>query len=419
MATDLVVIGLGHVGLPLSRAAVSAGLATVGYDVSGTVVSGLAAGRSHAGGVCDAEVAAMLDAGFHATTDPAVLDGAQTVVICVPTGLTPEGLPDLSAVEDAARVVAARLRPGMLVVLESTSYPGTTEDVVRPLLEHGSGQRAGEDFHLAYSPQRIDPGNETWTIHNTPKVVSGCSALCAKYAVAFYSRFVDHLVVARGTREAEMAKLLENTYRYVNMALVDEVALFCHETGIDIWDVLHCAATKPFGFAPFRPGPGVGGHCVPVDPRYLAARAESQGFAFRTLAAAHEVLGRMPSHVVDRALALLTEVRGRHEGARALLLGITYKADVADVRETPAHPVAAGLLAAGAEVSYHDPYIAEFTVGGRSLPRAENLREAMAQADVAILLQDHACYAREALGQARCALLDTRGKAVGSRVTLL
>ncbi len=254
MAADLVVIGLGHVGLPLSRAAVSAGLATVGYDVSGTVVSGLAAGSSHVGGVLDAEVAVMLDAGFHATTDPAVLDGAQTVVICVPTGLTPEGLPDLSAVEDAARAVAARLRPGMLIVLESTSCPGTTEDVVRPLLEHGSGLQAGEDFHLAYSPQRIDPGNETWTIRNAPKVVSGCSALCAKYAVAFYSRFVDHLVVARGTREAEMAKLLENTYRYVNMALVDEVALFCHETGIDIWDVLHCAASKPCGFAPFRPG---------------------------------------------------------------------------------------------------------------------------------------------------------------------
>ncbi|WP_234443163.1 nucleotide sugar dehydrogenase [Streptomyces cellulosae] len=266
MAADLVVIGLGHVGLPLSSAAVAAGLATVGYDVSGTVVSGLAAGSSHVGGVLDAEVAVMLDAGFHATTDPAVLDGAQTVVICVPTGLTPEGLPDLSAVEDAARAVAARLRPGMLIVLESTSYPGTTEDVVRPLLEHGSGLQAGADFHLAYSPQSIDPGNETWTIRNTPKVVSGCSALCAKYAVAFYSRFVDHLVVARGTREAEMAKLLENTYRYVNMALVDEAALFCHETGIDIWDVLHCAASKPFGFAPFRPGPGVGGHCVPVTP---------------------------------------------------------------------------------------------------------------------------------------------------------
>ncbi|MFG2557197.1 nucleotide sugar dehydrogenase [Streptomyces sp. NPDC048581] len=419
MAADLVVIGLGHVGLPLSRAAVSAGLATVGYDVSGAVVSGLAEGRSHVGGVLDAEVAAMLEAGFHATTDPAVLDGAQTVVICVPTGLTPEGLPDLSAVEDAARAVSAWLRLGMLIVLESTSYPGTTEDVVRPLLEHGSGLQAGEDFHLAYSPQRIDPGNETWTIRNTPKVVSGCTALCAKHAVAFYSRFVDRLVVARGTREAEMAKLLENTYRYVNTALVDEVALFCHKTGIDIWDVLHCAASKPFGFAAFKPGPGVGGHCIPVDPRYLAARAESQGFVFRTLAAAHDVLGRMPNHVVDRALALLTEVRGRPEGARALLLGITYKADVTDVRETPARPVASGLLAAGADVYYHDPHVAEFTVGGRSLPRAENLQEAMAQADVAILLQDHACYAREALGQARCALLDTRGKAVGSRVTLL
>ncbi|MEV5986140.1 nucleotide sugar dehydrogenase [Streptomyces sp. NPDC052051] len=419
MAVELVVMGLGHVGLPLSRAAVSAGLTTAGYDVSATVVNGLSKGRSHVGGVGDAEVTAMLDAGFHATDDPAVLDGAQTVVICVPTGLTEKGLPDLSAVEHAAEAVAARLRPGTLVVLESTSYPGTTEDVVRPLLERGSGLRAGEDFHLAFSPQRIDPGNATWTIRNTPKIVSGRTALCAKHAVAFYSRFVDHLVVARGTREAEMAKLLENTYRYVNIALVDEVALFCHETGIDIWDVLHCAASKPFGFAPFSPGPGVGGHCIPVDPRYLAARAESQGFTFRTLAAAQDVLSRMPDHVVDRALTLLTEVRGHPEGARVLLLGVTYKPDVADVRETPARQVAAGLLAAGADVRYHDPYATEFTVDGRALPRVEHLRDAMAEADVAILLQDHACYAREALGQARCALLDTRGNVVGSRVTLL
>ncbi|MER7916201.1 MULTISPECIES: nucleotide sugar dehydrogenase [unclassified Streptomyces] len=419
MAAELVVMGLGHVGLPLSRAAVSAGLATAGYDVSRPVVDGLAEGRSHVGGVDDADVAAMLRAGFHATDDPAVLEGAQTVVICVPTGLTDKGLPDLSAVEDATAAVAARLHPGTLVVLESTSYPGTTEDVVRPLLERGSGLRAGEDFHLAYSPQRIDPGNPTWDVRNTPKIVSGRTALCAKHAVAFYSRFVDQLVVARGTREAEMAKLLENTYRYVNIALVDEVALFCHETGIDIWDVLHCAASKPFGFAPFSPGPGVGGHCIPVDPRYLAARAESQGFAFRTLAAAQDVLSRMPDHVVDRALTILTETAGRPEGARALLLGVTYKPDVADIRETPARQVAAGLLAAGVEVSYHDPYVPEFTVGGTPLPRTENLRDALDRVDVAILLQDHACYARETLGQARCALLDTRGKAVGRRVTLL
>ncbi|GLX54158.1 UDP-N-acetyl-D-glucosamine dehydrogenase [Streptomyces hygroscopicus subsp. hygroscopicus] len=419
MAAELVVMGLGHVGLPLSRAAVSAGLATAGYDVSRTVVDGLADGRSHVGGVGDADVAAMLRAGFHATDDPGVLEGAQTVVICVPTGLTEQGLPDLSAVEDAAGAVAARLRPGTLVVLESTSYPGTTEDVVRPLLERGSGLLAGEDFHLAYSPQRIDPGNPTWDVRNTPKIVSGRTALCAKHAVAFYSRFVDQLVVARGTREAEMAKLLENTYRYVNIALVDEVALFCHETGIDIWDVLHCAASKPFGFASFSPGPGVGGHCIPVDPRYLAARAESQGFAFRTLAAAQDVLSRMPDHVVDRALTLLAEATGRPEGARALLLGVTYKPDVADIRETPARQVAAGLLAAGVEVVYHDPYVPEFTVDGRPLPRTENLQDALARADVAILLQDHACYAGERLGQARCALLDTRGRAVGSRVTLL
>jgi nucleotide sugar dehydrogenase len=419
MTVDVVVMGLGHVGLPLARAALSAGLATAGYDVSGTVVSGLTEGRSHVGGVSDADVVAMLDAGFRATTDPAVLGGAQAVVICVPTGLTPQGLPDLSAVEDASTAVAARLRTGMLVVLESTSYPGTTEDVVRPLLEHGSGLRAGEDFHLAYSPQRIDPGNPIWGVANTPKIVSGCTALCTKYATAFYGRFVDQLVVARGTREAEMAKLLENTYRYVNIALADEVALFCHRTGIDVWDVLHCAATKPFGFAPFTPGPGVGGHCIPVDPRYLAARAESQGFPFLMLAAAHEVLTHMPRHVVDRTLALLGETRGRTEGTHVLLLGVTYKADVADVRETPARPVAAGLLAAGVRVSYHDPYVTEFTVDGRPLPRATDLRAALDEVDVAVLLQDHACYARAGLGRARCALLDTRGKAVGNNVTLL
>jgi nucleotide sugar dehydrogenase len=419
MSVDVVVMGLGHVGLPLARAAVSAGLTTAGYDVSPTVVTGLTEGRSHVGGVSDAQVAAMLEAGFHATADPEVIGGAQTVLICVPTGLTPAGTPDLSAVEDASRAVADRLRAGMLVVLESTSYPGTTEDVVRPLLEQRSGLRAGDDFHLAYSPQRIDPGNETWGVGNTPKIVSGCTALCAKYATAFYGRFVDDLVLARGTREAEMAKLLENTYRYVNIALVDEVALFCHQSGIDVWDVLHCAATKPFGFAPFSPGPGVGGHCIPVDPRYLAARAESQGFGFRMLAAAHEVLTRMPDHVVERALSLLDGTRGRSEDTRALLLGVTYKADVADVRETPARPVAAGLLAAGVQVHYHDPYVTDFTVDGRPLPRATDLRRALAEADVAILLQDHACYARQELGRAPCPLLDTRGRTMGDRVTLL
>ncbi|WP_445397579.1 nucleotide sugar dehydrogenase [Streptomyces sp. LE64] len=418
-SVDLVVVGLGHVGLPLAHRATEAGLRTVGLDVSETVVNGLSAGRSHVGGVDDAKVAAMLGAGFEATVDPTVLGAARTVVICVPTGLARDGTPDLSSVEAATRSVATELRPGTLVVLESTSYPGTTRDLVRPLLEDASGLRAGEDFHLAYSPQRIDPGNAHWTVRSTPKIVSGHTPRCAKRATAFYGRLVDNLVVARGTREAEMAKLLENTYRYVNIALVDEIALFCHESGIDTWDVLHCAATKPFGYAPFTPGAGVGGHCIPVDPHYLAAGAAAQGFPFRMLAAAHDVLGRMPGHVVERALRLLTEVRGDPRGARVLLLGVSYKPGVADVRESPARPVAAGLRAVGVEVSYHDPYVDGFSVEGRPLSRATELATALDGSDLAILLQEHPCYDMGQLVRARCALLDTRGRAAGRRVTLL
>ncbi|WP_030608747.1 nucleotide sugar dehydrogenase [Streptomyces sclerotialus] len=419
MTADLAVIGLGHVGLPLARAACAAGLTTLGYDVSDAVVTGLNGGRSHVGGVRDGDVAAMRAAGFSATSDAAALRRADTVVICVPTGLGADGTPDLSAVRAASRAVARCLRPGMLVVLESTSYPGTTEEVVRPVLEGSSGLRAGADFHLAYSPQRIDPGNRRFGVRNTPKVVSGCTPLCAKHAVAFYGRFVETLVVSRGTREAEMAKLLENTYRYVNIALVDEVALYCDRTGIDVWDVLYCAGTKPFGFAPFRPGAGVGGHCIPVDPRYLAAKAGAEGFSFRMLAAAHEVLSRMPAHVVGRAAGLLDELGTPPDRASVVLLGVAYKPDVADARESPAGPVASGLRARGVSVRYHDPHVPEFTVDGVPLARVESLPEALEGADLAILLQDHSCYDMTTLTRAECALLDTRGKAAGPRVTLL
>ncbi|MGP3924271.1 nucleotide sugar dehydrogenase [Streptomyces sp. 8N616] len=419
MVVDLVVVGLGYVGLPLARQACAAGLSTLGHDVSASVVAGLGAGRSHVGDVRDAEVADMLSAGFRATFDPSVTGHGETVVICVPTGLSADGAPDLAAVRAASRRVATHLRPGTLVILESTSYPGTTEEVVRPILERGSGMRAGEDFHLAYSPERIDPGNGRFGIRNTPKVVSGCTPLCAKRAVAFYGRFVDTLVVSRGTREAEMAKLLENTYRYVNIALVNEVALFCDKTDIDVWDVLHCAATKPFGFAPFVPGAGVGGHCVPVDSRYLAAKAEAEGVPLRMLSAAQDVLSQMPRHVVERAARLLAELGKPVCEAKVLLLGVAYKPDVADTRESPAAPVAKGLRDKGAKVTYHDPYVPEFTVGGALVERVECLPEALADADLAILLQDHACYDMTMLTRARCALLDTRGKASGARVTRL
>ncbi|WP_335939195.1 nucleotide sugar dehydrogenase [Streptomyces sp. PTD5-9] len=416
---ELVVVGLGHVGLPLARAACAAGVRTVGMDVAAPVVSGLEAGRSHVGGVSDEEVAGMLERGFRATADPAVLRGARTVVICVPTGLTPDGGPDLSAIEAATAEVARALAPGTLVVLESTSHPGTTDGIVKPLLEKGSGLVAGRDFPLAYSPQRIDPGNREWGVENTPKIIGGHTPECARRAVSFYSAFVRHLVLAKGVREAEMAKLLENTYRYVNIALIDEVALYCHRAGIDVWDVLHCAGTKPFGFGRFTPGPGVGGHCIPVDPRYLAVEAERQGFSFRLLDAARDVLDAMPGHVAGRALELLDAHGVKAEGARVLLLGVTYKPDVADTRETPARAVAARLLEAGAQVSYHDPYVADFPVHGDSLPRATDLEAALDTADLVVLLQPHSCYAPHTLGRCGRPVLDTRGTLVGRHITPL
>jgi UDP-N-acetyl-D-glucosamine dehydrogenase len=412
---DLVVVGLGYAGLPLAELACRSGLRTGGFDVDDTVLATLAAGRSPVSGVSDAEVVAMLGAGFTASADPAPLGAAETVVICVPTGLTGDRVPDLGPLRAACATVGDRLRPGTLVVLESTSFPGTTEEVVRPILERHSGLRAGDDFYLAFAPERIDPGNTRFGLADTPKVIGGCTPLCAKYCATFYSRFVDTVVVARGTREAELAKLLENTYRFVNIALVNEFAGYCARTGIDVWDVLHCAGTKPFGFASFTPGPGVGGHCIPVDPVYLTTRAGEDGFAFTLVEAATRVNEGMPAHVVHRAGTLIGDLRG----ASVLLLGVTYKADVPDVRESPARPIAAELLARGADVAYHDPHVTGFEVGGQALRRERDVRTAAAAADLTILLQDHRDYDHVLLANASRLLLDTRGNISGSRVRYL
>ncbi|WP_410586202.1 nucleotide sugar dehydrogenase [Amycolatopsis sp. lyj-23] len=412
---DLAVIGLGYAGLPLAEAACRSGLRTRGFDVDDAVVATLAAGRSHVAGVSDADVAAMLDSGFTASADPARLGAADTVVICVPTGLTADRVPDLGPLRAACATLGDRLRPGTLVVLESTSFPGTTEEVVLPILERRSGLRAGEDFYLAFAPERIDPGNTRFGLADTPKVIGGYTPLCAKYCATFYSRFVDSVVVARGTREAELAKLLENTYRFVNIALVNEFAGYCATTGIDVWDVVHCAGTKPFGFASFTPGPGVGGHCIPVDPVYLTTRAGQDGFTFSLVEAAAQVNEGLPVRVVDRAETLLGDLRG----ASVLLLGVTYKADVPDVRESPARPIAAQLLARGAEVAYHDPYASGFEVAGRSLREETDACAAAAAADLTILLQDHRKYDLAALVNSARLLLDTRGKAAGCRVRVL
>lgn len=406
---DVTVIGLGYVGLPLAQAAGEAGLRVAGLDSSTRVVAGLAGGRSHVDDLSDGAIEAMLAAGFSPTTDAAVLGDSDVAVICVPTPLSPEGGPDLTAVVAAASAVAAQLHPGMLVVLESTTYPGTTEEVVQPLLEAG-GLRAGRDFDLAFSPERIDPGNAHYGMRNTPKVVGGTDAPATDRAAAFYGRFVDTVVRARGTREAEMAKLLENTYRHVNIALVNEMARFCHELRIDLWDAITCAASKPFGFQAFRPGPGVGGHCIPIDPNYLSHKVRSElGYPFRFVELAQEINAGMPDYVCERVRLLLAAEGRSLAGARVLLLGVTYKADIADQRESPVVPLARSLIGAGADLSYHDPHVGTWHVGGATLTSVPDLAAAVAAADVTVLTQAHHEYDLGAIAGAATRLLDTRG----------
>ena len=407
---DLVVVGLGYVGLPLVAEAVRAGLAVVGLDIDAAKVAGLNAGRSHVDDLSDADVAAIVESGFMATTDPSCLGAAATVVVCVPTPLSTDTAPDLSAVRAAMGAIASRLRAGQLVVLESTTYPGTTEEIVQPLLEEASGLVVGEDFHLAFSPERIDPGNTEFTLRTTPKVVGGATAGCAQAAAAFYRKVCDEVVVTKTSREAEMAKLLENTYRHINIALVNEMAVFCDELGVDLWDAIAAAATKPFGFAAFYPGPGVGGHCIPIDPNYLSYKVRTLGYPFRFVELAQEVNNRMPAYVAQRVQRLLNEARKPVNGSRVLLLGVTYKPDIADERESPARPLGKRLLELGADLVFHDPYVTRWQVNGEAVERVADPVAAARAADLVVVVQPHAVYDLEAIADAAPLVLDTRGK---------
>lgn len=419
MTTDLLVIGLGYVGLPLAREASRAGLRVIGFDLSTTVVANLNSGYSHVDTVSDSGVAEMVAAGFRATDLEAEIGQPETIVICVPTPLSPDGIPDLDAVCGAAEQAGRLLSPGTLVALESTSYPGTTDEVVRPILEKISGLTAGTDFWLAFSPERIDPGNSVYGLRNTPKVVGGYTATCADMAINFYGKLCDQVVRAKSTREAEMAKLLENTYRHINIALVNEMALFCHELDVDLWDAIRCAATKPFGFQAFYPGPGVGGHCIPIDPNYLSYKVRTLGNTFRFVELAQEINQRMPTYVVERAAELLNQQAKALKGAEVLLLGVTYKKDIADTRESPGSGVARRLLARGAMVSFHDPYVPQWNIDGAQVRRAADLNTEVRTADLVILLQDHAAYDLDLIARESRLVLDTRGRLVGSRVVAL
>ncbi|MCW2881672.1 MAG: putative UDP-glucose/GDP-mannose dehydrogenase [Sphaerisporangium sp.] len=406
---DLAVIGLGYVGMPLAKEATGAGLLVVGLDVDARKVDALTSGRSYIDDLSDAELDSMLANGFTATLDQSVLATSKTIVICVPTPLDEDHRPDLSAVRGAVETVGRYLQRGSLVVLESTTYPGTTDDVVRPILEEASGLTAGVDFHLAFSPERIDPGNAKYGLRNTPKVVGGYTEDCRNRATAFYARFVEQVVTVSGTREAEMAKLLENTYRHVNIALVNEMAIFCDELGVNLWESIEAAATKPFGFQKFLPGPGVGGHCIPVDPSYLSHAVRKLGYPFRFVELAQEINERMPAYVVARVQRLLNRAKKPVNGSRVLLMGVTYKPDIADERETPAVPIARGFRDLGAELVFADPHVKRWTVDGVEVPREDDLAEAVERADVTVLLQQHSEFDLDMVEKRAHLLLDTRG----------
>lgn len=410
MHRDVVVMGLGYVGLPLIREAVHAGLSVLGFDINRKLVDHINQGRSHVDDIPDSDIDEMLRRGFEATDDPSLLSESDVIVICVPTPLSEDGGPDLDAVRAATRTAAPHLHRGATVILESTTYPGTTEEIVRPILE-ASGLQVGHDAFLAFSPERIDPGRRDYGVRNTPKVVGGCTPACTEKAVSFYQLFIDEVVPVKGTREAEMAKLLENTYRHVNIALVNEMAIFCHDLGIDLWEAIRAASTKPFGYQAFYPGPGVGGHCIPIDPNYLSYRVKAKlKHTFRFVELAQDINAEMPSYVARRAGDLLNEQGVAVKGSRILILGITYKADISDQRESPAVDVARLLRLRGATVDFHDPFVESWQVNGSILNRVPDLDQALREADLAILLQAHRLYDVDALAQRTKALFDTRGQ---------
>ncbi|MEY4424201.1 MAG: hypothetical protein RLZZ258_1304 [Actinomycetota bacterium] len=418
---NTVIMGQGYVGLPLAQGLANTGTqkSVLGFDVSERVVNNLNNGISHIDDISNAEVSEIIAKGYRATCTPADIATADTVVICVPTPLYETGEPDLSYVESAVQLIADNMSPGTLVILESTTYPGTTEDLVRPMLEKG-GRELDKDFYLAFSPERIDPGNKQYKITNTPKIVGGSSAESTKRALAFYTQFIETVIETVGTREAETAKLLENTYRHVNIALMNEMAMFCHELGIDVWEVVRLASSKPYGFQAFYPGPGVGGHCIPVDPNYLSYEVKRRlGVPFRFIEMATDINTGMPNYVVGRIQDLLNDQSKALKGSRVLLLGVTYKPDIADLRESPALEVAELLLDKGADMVFHDPHATQFRVHGEMLQGQTDLDAALAAADVVVLLQAHKAYDLEDIASKSKVIFDTRGKLSGANVERL
>jgi len=383
------VIGLGYVGLPLAVEAARAGIKVVGFDVKESVASIVNEGRSHIKDLTDEDVGEHVRAGrLEATTDMARLAECDAVSICVPTPLSKTRDPDVSFILSASEAVARTLQPGQLIVLESTTYPGTTREVLLPKLEE-TGMVAGKDFFLCFSPERVDPGNEVWVTKNTPKVIGGITPACRDVGVAFYSRFIDTPIPVSSAEAAELTKILENTFRAVNIGLVNEVALIADRLGVDVWEVIDAAATKPFGFMKFTPGPGLGGHCIPVDPHYLSWKMRTLNYKTRFIELASEINSEMPLFVMGKVREGLNRMAKAVNGSRILVLGVAYKADIDDVRESPALDIIHLLEADGAHVSYHDPYVPRLEEDGAAWESVPLTDEVLAEMDGAVIVTNH------------------------------
>jgi UDP-N-acetyl-D-glucosamine dehydrogenase len=414
-SAHIAIIGLGYVGLPLATAFARAGFRTTGVDVSESKVDAINAGHSYIPDVPDEDVASHVQSGlFTATSDYDVLNEVDAVFICVPTPYDAQRAPDLSYIEAASKSIRSRLQAGQLIVLQSTTYPGTTEEVVLPILEE-SGLKAGEDFYLAFSPERIDPGNTQWSAYNTPKVVGGLTPECTQVAADLLRQMGAPVHPVSSTRAAELTKLLENTFRAVNIALANELALLTERMGIDYWEVVEAAKTKPFGFMPFYPGPGVGGHCIPIDPYYLSWKAREYDYYTEFIELAGELNQAMTYHVVDLAGQALSLQGKPLKGSHVLVLGVAFKRNIDDARNSPAQRIIEFLLSRGCEVAYHDPHVPSFHVGGDvfhreqvTLESVELTEDTLAAADCIIIVTAHSSVDYERVAQHAKLIVDTR-----------
>lgn len=414
-SAHIAILGLGYVGLPLAVVFGEAGYRVTGIDPDERKVQTINQKRSHIQDVPSSKIEALVSAGLlHATTDFSVLAQADAVSICVPTPLRKTGDPDLTYILDATDEMTKYMHPGMIVVLESTTYPGTTREILLPKLGAQNGLRVGEDFYLAFSPERVDPGRTDWTTYNTPKVIGGITPACSKMAAAWYAEALETVVPVSSAEVAEMTKLLENTFRMINIGLVNEMAIMCDRLGVDIWEVIEAADTKPFGFMKFTPGPGLGGHCIPIDPLYLSWKLRGLNYTARFIELASEINTQMPRYVVNKIQNALNEAGKPLKGSRVLILGVAYKPDVDDLRESPALDVIQLLKEKGSSVTYHDPLIPTLELDDTQLNSTPDLETAIHEADCVVTITNHSSYDYPAILQRALAspketlIVDTR-----------